>query len=247
MLNGWLTNNDIENIHNEAKNMLPSDNSEIIDKASDYIELVFKKWQIEHGVKPNRSLGVWVYSDNIDVSLTEEDIKKYKPWECAGWGVANKIDLALKLWVDDYKAFQDAEKKLSIFNIIAIALLDTKEPRHSNSIFRAYDLIQQHIIWKLRRQISEFSDKDKKRDDQLEEARLIRAIKIKERSKQYHTDWEQWANETLKENPYWSLDQISAHVHAISIRQGQKMTNGKQYSFSTIRKSIAGFKKRAGA
>ena len=218
-------------------------NEVFINTAYDYLSAIFEQWQLKHGTKPS-FLGLLGGSStsNINLKLSVEDLKKYQPWQCAGWGVNNPIQLAIKLWIENYEPFKDCEEKIGIHDILAVLIFKTSNPAHSSSIFRAYRIIVDYKVLRLRTMLKSMYERNQsvklKKSEQLKEAQL-KSIEVKKaRSEEYVRLWNVWANETKKANPYWLRKQVVDHVYDISKGQNHKMTNGKQYQQSTIDKKI---------
>ena len=248
-LYGWLEEYQIENIQKEAYESIKHFSQEDVNLINKYLEEIFKYWQFEFGTEPSgllRNMG----KDKTE-KLSKEDIDRFEPWKCAGWGVENKIDMAFKLWIEEFEPFVSIQKKLGMEKILAILLLGEDQGTNSNSIFRAYDFILQRKIWEQDFYINQYKNKLKKidekrleRDKQLAEGRYIAAQRKSTKSQQYKKDWDHWAIETKKANPCWKLDEIAEHVHKTSEKMNHKMVNGKFYEFSTIRKHLRGYLKR---
>jgi hypothetical protein len=252
--NGFLYKYQIENIHKVAREMLTGFSDEYLISLDKYIESIFKLWQLERGRKPNNTLGGllgYKLDQNNAEPLTVEECQNFKPWQCAGISVNNDIDLAFHLWLDDYDKFNGLVKDRKMENILAVLLLKTEDPSHSNSIFRAYDYILNFKLWKLEAHLEFYADyKNKykeeklKAEEQLALARKVAASKKTQRSNKYKSDWDYWAYETLKANPLWKLEAIAEHVHKIAASQNHTMANGQPYQLSYIRESLKGFKAR---
>ena len=73
----------------------------------------------------------------------------------------------------------------------------------------------------------------------------IAGIKKAKRSKDQKAKWREWAIETFLTNPNWDYSKVADHVRETASRQGHKMSNGKLYESSYIKKSIGGTKEEA--
>lgn len=256
--NGFLYKYQIENIHKIAREMLKVFKGENLATLDKYIESVFKIWQFERGRKPNNiftGLLCNKHEQNKDEPLTVEEFEQFNPWQCAGIGINNDIDLAFHLWVEDYDKFKELLKNYRMERILAVLLLKTEDTAHSNSIFKAYNYILDTKLWKLEATLeatvewfthdkNKYKERELKKSEQLALARKVAASKKTEKSNKYKAEWELWAYETLRVNPYWNLDQVATHVQFVAERKNHAMANGQPYKFSYIRNSIKGFKGR---
>lgn len=71
-------------------------------KVRGYLSVIFEKWKLQHGKPPSQSQGLLGAFAAPEADLPEPQrlasIKDLVPWQCAGLGCANAIDLFLKIW-----------------------------------------------------------------------------------------------------------------------------------------------------
>lgn len=229
----------IESIKNEVTEDIKADTAQ---KVLDAVTKCFKEWQLAHGVKP--VFGGFLSNKPSEV-ISLEDVDKFKPWQCAGFGINNYIDLAFKLWTEEYKPFDALKNEFGLHLIFAVLLgqIDTKAVQQSNSIFRAYDFILHYRKWLLEAKyellINKTEDKKQKQNKQIQEARQIAAYNKIAKSNEYKRLWNQWALETKHNNPFWTNQKIVEHVCLTAKRYDHKMANGKLYKSATIYKYIS--------
>ena len=256
--NGFLYKYQIENIHKIAREMLKEFSDDYLNTLDKYIESIFKIWQLECGRKPNNTFAGLLFNkpERIeDDPLTVEECQRFNPWQCAGIGINNEIDLAFHLWEEDYDKFQAILKEHRLERILSLLLLRTEDTAHSNSIFKAYSYILDTKLWKLEVTLeatvewfthdkNKYKEREFKKSEQLALARKEATRKKTEKSNRYKAQWELWAQETLKANPYWTLDQVATHVHSVAERNKHAMANGQPYRLSYLKNSIKGFRGR---
>jgi hypothetical protein len=102
----------------------------------EYLTSVFLLWKFEHGDRSPQS-GLLLGSP-VDFETAE-------PYQCAGIGISNNIDLAFKLWTEKYPPFIKAIETATTPKVFAMLLLhETNETANFRSVTSARDLLHDY-------------------------------------------------------------------------------------------------------
>jgi hypothetical protein len=124
---------------NEAKRIaseeLGAANPELVKKLTEWLELVFQQWKIEHGNRSPTGSGGLLGGDPI---LFEDA----EPWQCAGLITQNRIELALKLWEENYQPYLSLLDKVPLNKVLAVLILNEPDSTMGDSQLRAANIIR---------------------------------------------------------------------------------------------------------
>ena len=134
---------EIEKVQRDAENALAFLSNEQKEALWDYLNTLFALWKLEHGDRHPKRRGLLFLGQEIPFA-------EAMPWQCAGIGVSNNIDLAFKLWIEKYPRFMETAKLAGIPTIFATILLYDTNQLSWSSVSRTKDLLHEYQTEALR-------------------------------------------------------------------------------------------------
>lgn len=97
------------------------------------LNLVFERWKKKYGEAPQYE---------TDLLGNKIALKTSPPHICAGPGVENRIDLAFKLWAEEFPAFLKVIQRAGIERVFALLIIREKNPAiAAESIHLAHNVL----------------------------------------------------------------------------------------------------------
>ena len=131
-----ISQHDLQGPIDQAKEVLQGLNDKSIEILWDWLGRVFQVWKSQHGQPPQRGGGL------LTSGPAPELFDEAEPYQCAGLGISNNIDLALKLRDDDYKPFLEVIEAASLARVLAALILKEATPVNAASVFKASELLR---------------------------------------------------------------------------------------------------------
>lgn len=136
MFLGRLLPSQVDEVKAEAENHFTNWPPKYKSALWEYLKTVFLLWKIEHGDRSPKSgllLG------------TPVEFETAEPYQCAGIGISNNIDLAFKLWAEKYPPFMKVIDTVTTPKVFAMLLLhETNETVDFKSITNVRDLLHDY-------------------------------------------------------------------------------------------------------
>lgn len=237
-----LSDNIIEFIQNEAKEVLKNKDEYLLDMIWDAIQEGFQKWK---GVSGDRNPKV---SGGLLSEASPLKFEDAKPWECANLIFPSPIGLGLMLIQRDDQIFRKLVALAK--NEVILALLIAREGAkyHDDALFFAYQyMIKKRAIkqGQLATYLEHYNEIEagQKLRTNLAKGNPAASKKKSEVAENHQRLWKQWAHDILKVSPYMEMRILANKVLELANRERHKMANGKPYQASTIERVISGIKK----
>lgn len=126
----------IKSIKDNARKDLEGISDEYRTNFVKLILLTFEQWKYDHGDRnPPAGHGL------LNTGVIPFD--SAHPWQCAGLGVSNPIDLAFKLWLEKYPPFSKIVDIVPIERVFAFLIVLANSRTEGDAIVRAHNLIEQ--------------------------------------------------------------------------------------------------------
>ena len=123
--------------------------------------IIFDRWKHECAKKEDYTANAFARllgSKNV----TDEDLARAEPWECAGFGVRCRTELAFKLWLEDYPPFKVVLDAAGLGNVFAL-LASREDATHPAAIIRVAGMLMDMRIWTFARYYEKASQKEQKK------------------------------------------------------------------------------------
>lgn len=219
---------------------------------------LFTAWKEEKGEIPEAPANILGMDEEIS---DEERFKKAEPWDCAGYGIDNPLDLYVLLEEQGYPHLLTISK--AIPKHIALAAITLRESVLADNLWPA-DQYNIHLVTAIRaeRELNDYMlihyydisthfidkqhEKEAKQLQKLAENREKGSQKNKAKAEIRHEAIREAAIYKFRERPDFSYQQcITSLKQRDSVRQYLIPASGSMYSDETIKKIIKGTKQIA--
>ena len=217
-----ISHHDLQRPVDQAKEVLQGSSAKGIETLWNWLGAVFQLWKSEHGQAPHQG-GL------LGRGPSPEFFDEAKPYECAGLGISNSIDLALKLWGDSYEPFLKVIETATLERVLAVLILKEATPVNAASVFRASELlhkIKEAYNKLVMDQLTPLAAAGLKQKRNLSSGQEKGAAANKKRAEEMNVYWRSLASGLVKDNPGWTVDGIVAHIKK---RYVVKKINGKPW------------------
>lgn len=234
----------IEPLHRILGYELATIPDEARDKIFEVLDSCFQLWKVQHGKKEANPLG------GALLGTHDKPFEELEPWQCAGFGIFCRTDLAFKLWLENYEPFKLLVDRIGVARIFAV-LASREQPVHAPAIIRVVGLLVDTFY---ERYFKMFDLADKQIQDGLRREQIKRQSlamgrprgteTIKARAQQRHRALRDYARSVFQQYPSRSYDEVAKELLNKPYAVGE---DGHRYKQRTIRDIIKGTRKEAHA
>lgn len=173
--------------------------------------------------------------------VSDEEFEKAEPWQCAGFGVRCRTELAFKLWTDNYERFKKITDQMGVLPVFAL-LASRENPMYAPAIIRTagmlagirYELFIDHLVSTKR--------KEQKMQQVLAAGRRKGASVLKAKAEQTRRAMRDFARSYFMQNPAHTYDDV---IQILLTKNYSQRPGGGKYSARTIEGVIRGIKDEA--
>jgi len=206
------------------------------------LELTFSRWKGECATKDMYAANTLSnLLGNSNSLVSDEVFANAEPWQCAGFGIECRTELAFKLWIDNYPVFKEIVDTVGVPHVFAL-LASREHAIHAPAIIRTVGMLAELRYNAFGFYFEKANRKEQEKLRVLAEGRKKGTIALKAKAEQTIRGMRDFARSYFMQNPTATYDEA---VSVLLTKPYATKPGGGRYSARRIHDVISGVKQEA--